>query len=146
MASIWETISFVARTISTRNQQNVWIELISDLFVLLAPLCKFFFKSSMNSHLTRFRGQRIRLHALSPHDLLLPPHALYLLHPRLCPRTRLRQSRFCFIRHSDHWRQLCRTNSANGSTIERRAYLHGWYRPSTIFHLYLPCSRSEVSS
>ncbi|PMD37550.1 hypothetical protein L207DRAFT_493027 [Hyaloscypha variabilis F] len=38
MASIWETISFVARTISTRNQQNVWIELISDLFVLLAPL------------------------------------------------------------------------------------------------------------
>ncbi|PMD21554.1 hypothetical protein NA56DRAFT_571735 [Hyaloscypha hepaticicola] len=38
MASVWETISFVARTISTRNQQNVWIELISDLFVLLAPL------------------------------------------------------------------------------------------------------------
>ncbi|KAE9364408.1 RTA1 domain-containing protein [Stipitochalara longipes BDJ] len=38
MASIWETISFTARTISTRNQQNAWIELISELFVLLAPL------------------------------------------------------------------------------------------------------------
>jgi hypothetical protein len=39
MASIWETISFTARAISTRNQQNEWIELISELFVLLAPLC-----------------------------------------------------------------------------------------------------------
>jgi hypothetical protein len=47
MASIWETISFVARTISTRNQQNVWIELISDLFVLLAPLCKFILQVSV---------------------------------------------------------------------------------------------------
>ncbi|KAH8775981.1 RTA1 like protein-domain-containing protein, partial [Hyaloscypha sp. PMI_1271] len=38
MGSIWETISFTARAISTRNQQNEWIQLISELFVLLAPL------------------------------------------------------------------------------------------------------------
>ncbi|TVY88786.1 Protein RTA1 [Lachnellula willkommii] len=38
MGALWETISFTFRSISTRFQQNSGIELVSSLFVLLAPL------------------------------------------------------------------------------------------------------------
>ncbi|TVY26891.1 Protein RTA1 [Lachnellula hyalina] len=38
MGALWETISFTFRSISTRYQQSAGIELVSDLFVLLAPL------------------------------------------------------------------------------------------------------------
>ncbi|RDL38767.1 uncharacterized protein BP5553_03107 [Venustampulla echinocandica] len=38
MGTIWETLSFIFRSISTRNQQSVGLELMSSLFVLLAPL------------------------------------------------------------------------------------------------------------
>ncbi|KAH8122969.1 hypothetical protein FP744_10007116 [Trichoderma asperellum] len=38
MASIWETIAFSFRTISTRYQQNTAIYLIFQIFILLSPL------------------------------------------------------------------------------------------------------------
>ncbi|TVY84053.1 Protein RTA1 [Lachnellula suecica] len=38
MGALWETISFAARSVSTRFQQSSGIELVSSLFVLLAPL------------------------------------------------------------------------------------------------------------
>jgi len=41
MGAIWETLSFVFRSVSTKNQQSSGIALISTIFVLLAPLCMF---------------------------------------------------------------------------------------------------------
>ncbi|KAH9229878.1 hypothetical protein COL26b_001361 [Colletotrichum chrysophilum] len=38
MASIWETLAFVFRSLSTRYQQNSGIYLIFQIFILLAPL------------------------------------------------------------------------------------------------------------
>ncbi|EQB56579.1 RTA1 domain-containing protein [Colletotrichum gloeosporioides Cg-14] len=38
MASIWETLAFIFRSISTRYQQNNGIYLVFQIFVLLAPL------------------------------------------------------------------------------------------------------------
>jgi len=43
MGALWETCSFAARSVSTRFQQSAGIELVSSLFVLLAPLCMCFF-------------------------------------------------------------------------------------------------------
>lgn len=39
MGAIWETAAFVFRTISTKHQQSAGIDLVSTIFVLLAPLC-----------------------------------------------------------------------------------------------------------
>jgi hypothetical protein len=39
MGASWETIAFTFRTISTRQQQNVGVYLVFQIFVLLAPLC-----------------------------------------------------------------------------------------------------------
>ncbi|MCJ1403349.1 hypothetical protein MMC11_006572 [Xylographa trunciseda] len=38
MGGLWETVSFITRTLGTRAQQNSALALISELFVLLAPL------------------------------------------------------------------------------------------------------------
>jgi hypothetical protein len=40
MGSIWEFGSYATRTISTRNQQNSGLALISQILILLAPICK----------------------------------------------------------------------------------------------------------
>lgn len=40
MASIWETLAFIFRSISTRYQQNNGVYLVFQIFILLAPLCK----------------------------------------------------------------------------------------------------------
>ena len=148
MASIWETVSFVARTISTRHQQNVGIELVSDLFVLLAPLCQssLVLLALLNRRADRnLRGQRIRLHAPRPHDTLLPPNPLHLLHPRFRPSNRLRNPRLHLFRYPNHWRKLRGSHSLNESTAQRCPYLHGRHRAPTILHLYLSWSGSEVS-
>lgn len=41
MGAIWETASFVLRALGTRNQQNATFATVSQILVLLAPLCKF---------------------------------------------------------------------------------------------------------
>lgn len=40
MGSLWEFGSYATRTISTRNQQNSGLALISQILILLAPICK----------------------------------------------------------------------------------------------------------
>lgn len=40
MAGIWETMAFMFRAISTKNQQSVGVYLVFQIFILLAPLCK----------------------------------------------------------------------------------------------------------
>jgi hypothetical protein len=40
MAAIWETLAYMFRTVSTRHQMNNGIYLLSQIFVLLSPLCK----------------------------------------------------------------------------------------------------------
>lgn len=40
-AAIWESGSFITRAISTRHQQSDGLVLVSQLLVLLAPLCTF---------------------------------------------------------------------------------------------------------
>ena len=40
MGAIWEFGSYASRTASTRNQQNLAILTVSQLLVLLAPLCR----------------------------------------------------------------------------------------------------------
>lgn len=41
MACIWETIGFAARTASTKQQQSHGLVLISQLMILLVPLCNY---------------------------------------------------------------------------------------------------------
>jgi len=43
MGALWETIAFSFRTISTRHQLNVGIYLIFQIFILLAPLCRYYY-------------------------------------------------------------------------------------------------------
>ena len=40
MASAWELGSFVTRALGARDQQSSGLSLVSQLLVLLAPLCK----------------------------------------------------------------------------------------------------------
>lgn len=39
MGALWETASYVLRTLGTRHQQNVTYVTVSQILVLLAPLC-----------------------------------------------------------------------------------------------------------
>jgi hypothetical protein len=39
MSAAWECIGFVTRTLSTRNQQDTTLATITQLFILLSPLC-----------------------------------------------------------------------------------------------------------
>lgn len=41
MGSLWETLAFTFRTISTRFQLNVGVYLVFQIFILLAPLCEY---------------------------------------------------------------------------------------------------------
>ncbi|KAL9941143.1 hypothetical protein ACHAO5_009294, partial [Verticillium nonalfalfae] len=38
MASIWETLAFLFRAISTKHQQSSGIYLVFQIFILLAPI------------------------------------------------------------------------------------------------------------
>ena len=38
MGAAWESAAFVTRTLSTQNQQNTWLVIISNTLILLAPL------------------------------------------------------------------------------------------------------------
>ena len=42
MASVWETMAFTFRAISTKYQQSTGVYLVFQGFILLAPLCEFF--------------------------------------------------------------------------------------------------------
>lgn len=41
MATIWEMAAMTFRAISSKNQQSEGIYLVFQIFILLAPLCKF---------------------------------------------------------------------------------------------------------
>lgn len=41
MASIWETLAFLFRAISTKHQQSSGIYLVFQIFILLAPICEY---------------------------------------------------------------------------------------------------------
>jgi hypothetical protein len=41
MGASWETCSFVLRTLGTKNQQSIAFVVVSQILLLLAPLCKF---------------------------------------------------------------------------------------------------------
>lgn len=53
MGTAWELASFVTRVVSTRLQQNLALVIISQLLVLLAPLC------SSSSHQNLLTPSRI---------------------------------------------------------------------------------------
>jgi hypothetical protein len=76
MGALWETFSFVFRSISTKHQQSAGIELVSSIFVLLAPLCGCpAFPPAKLSSLTTPRDQRIRLHGSRANDPFLSPQS-----------------------------------------------------------------------
>lgn len=53
MGTAWELASFVTRVAGTRLQQNLALVIISQLLVLLAPLCSFFSTSNLTpSHIS----------------------------------------------------------------------------------------------
>lgn len=43
MGVAWECVGYATRALSTRNQQDTTIATITQIFILLAPLCKFSF-------------------------------------------------------------------------------------------------------
>lgn len=45
VASAWETLAFVFRTISTKHQQSTAVLLVFQIFVLTAPLCEYHLQS-----------------------------------------------------------------------------------------------------
>ena len=71
MGSIWETISFTARSISTKHQQSAGLELISSLFVLLAPLWINAFSYMVLARMIHF--------FLPSHSLFIPASVLSLI-------------------------------------------------------------------
>jgi hypothetical protein len=71
MGSIWETISFTARSISTKYQQSAGLELVSSLFVLLAPLWINAFSYMVLARMIHF--------FLPSHSLFIPASALSLV-------------------------------------------------------------------
>lgn len=78
MGSLWEFGSYVTRTISTRNQQNSGLALISQILILLAPICRFWLVSLYeHTILTVASYQRIRLYHSRPNGALLPSVLLY---------------------------------------------------------------------
>lgn len=50
LGTAWETIGFGLRAVSTRHQQSSGLALMSQLFILLAPLCEF--ASTKRRHVT----------------------------------------------------------------------------------------------
>ena len=60
MGALWETGAFATRTLSTHNQQITALVLVSQILVLIAPLCKFpSSKLPSFSTANRFRDQRL---------------------------------------------------------------------------------------
>lgn len=41
MSAIWECVGFITRTLSTRSQQDTTLATITQLFILLSPLCAY---------------------------------------------------------------------------------------------------------
>jgi hypothetical protein len=79
VAGIWETLAFIFRTISTKHQQESGILLVFQIFVLTAPLCKFY-SNNDDLPITPLSGRnadygardkRFRLHYPWSHDSLL---------------------------------------------------------------------------
>lgn len=88
MSAAWECVGFVVRTLSTREQQDNTLATITQLFILLSPLCMLshLFSSSLKQLLISGRGQCIRLHGSGSDDPLLRPGSsnrhLQTLHAR----------------------------------------------------------------
>lgn len=146
MGALWETCSFAARSVSTRFQQSSGLELVSSLFVLLAPLCML--SSSSLSRIQadrRKRGKRLRLHGTRPSSLFLPSRAPHSIHSRLRACIRLCSPRFHLIRNTTCRRQLGRSRRPRSKSYERYSHLHGRYRPPAILHLHLPGAGHQIS-
>lgn len=99
MATIWEMMAMIFRTLSSKNQQSKGIYLVFQIFILLAPLCKFSqLGPNANFTLTLTRGKCIRIHDLWPHGPLFPSIPSNSPYTRFHYRRHLRLSRHCFVR------------------------------------------------
>lgn len=135
MGSLWEFGSYVTRTISTRNQQNSGLALISQILILLAPICKFWLVS-LYEHIILTVGsyQRICLYHPRTNGALLSSTLFY-------PRSETLQShivvcvrRYCLLRSAAYWRCSGNEYRPFGPSPERNSHLHGWYFPSRGLH------------
>lgn len=135
MGSLWEFGSYATRTISTRNQQNSGLALISQILILLAPICKFWLVSLYeHTILTVASYQRIRLYHSWPHGALLSSFLLYPRYQTLQSHIVVRVCRYCLLRSSADWRCPGNEHCPSGPSPERNPHLHGWYFPSRSLH------------
>lgn len=135
MGSLWEFGSYATRTISTRNQQNSGLALISQILILLAPICKLHLVSLYEyAILTPASYQRIRLHYSWENGALLPSILLRSWCQALQPHTVVRLRRYCLLCSSAHWRCPGDEYRPSRSSLERNPHLYGWYFSSGNLH------------
>jgi hypothetical protein len=74
MASLWEFGSYGTRAAGSRNQQSSLLATISQILVLLAPVCESAKATELSTGLTANRGQCIRVHGFRTDRAFLLAH------------------------------------------------------------------------
>lgn len=143
MGALWETVSFITRSLGSRNQQNLGYATVSQLLLLLAPLCMALLfpilprRAAVVDEVTDTltdRGQRIRLHDAGPNDLFL-----FAGEEGVRRQGSLSSQIFCLagyylFHHPGRWRFHGLTGCRSQHCEHRDTRLYGWHWRARILH------------